>query len=88
MKHADHIRNTKARLGNGYREIHRALDKPYAYLRGRHRLLFHDKLTPIYIYLLTGDMNKAMAAWSHYVDDYGYTEKRQNTDKNRRSKRK
>jgi hypothetical protein len=70
MKHKDHIINTKARLGNGYKEIHRAIDKPYAYLGGRHRVLFHDKLTPLFIYLLTGDEKKMFAAISHYVDDY------------------
>jgi hypothetical protein len=70
MKHKDHIINTKARLGNGYKEIHRAIDKPYAYLGGKHRVLFHDKLTPLIIYLLTGDEKKMLAAISHYVDDY------------------
>lgn len=49
--HDIHFRKTAERLGKPYKEIHRLLDLPYhnPALRARHRMIFHDMVTPFLI---------------------------------------
>ncbi|MEM1950403.1 MAG: hypothetical protein QXI43_00005 [Candidatus Nitrosocaldus sp.] len=83
--HKVHIENTRRRLGqkgNGYPYIHKLVDNPYLVpaLRARHRLIFHDPITPfLFANILAHSrkdpkgegMDVILAVISHLIDDYG-----------------
>lgn len=57
-------------LGRDYNEINALLDAPSKWLGPNHRILFHDKTTPLMVTLLTGDPKAGVAAFLHiYLDE-------------------
>ena len=65
-------------LGKKHPEVHKFMDSPWYQLLGpRHRKVLHDLRTPIYIYLLTGDMEKAQSSILHLAFDFTVKNKKQ-----------
>jgi len=64
-------------LGKSYNDVNRFIDLPYLWLRGKHRIYFHDlKTTPALIALLKGDPKAGLAAIIHILADKTFKNKK------------
>ena len=53
-------------LGRDFGWLHRAIDAPCVVLGRRHRILFHDeRVDPLITFLLTNDLDAAIAHYLH-----------------------
>lgn len=69
VSHKEHCMRTKLRLGKSYADVHRYMDQPYAFLKGRHRILRHDVFTALEVTVRKRDPKAFLAAIFHLVDD-------------------
>jgi hypothetical protein len=68
--HKVHKLVNKLVLKKEHEDVNLLLDYPYKWLKGGHRVLFHDeKTTPLAVYLITKDKDKALAAYLHIMLD-------------------
>lgn len=56
-------------LGKAYPKVDRALDKPYIYLRNKHRILYHDPISATMIGEQEAGHKGAEAAQLHLLID-------------------
>lgn len=68
--HKVHKLVNKLVLKKEHEDVNLLLDLPYLWLGKKHRALFHDeKTTPLAVYLITKDKDKALAAYLHILLD-------------------
>ena len=67
--HRIHKKVNKMLLGKEHEDVNKLLDFPYAFLGPKHRVVLHDKKTPFIVLALTGDIEKALAAYIHIKTD-------------------
>ena len=86
--HKVHKFVNKLFLKKEYEDINRLLDAPYKVLGPRHRILLHDeKSTPLFVWAVTKDFKKALAAYLHIITDRSFSEwKRKRRKKPKRKK--
>jgi len=76
--HKTHELIDKLFLGRKHPEVHRFMDSPwYQVLGPRHRKVLHDLRTPLYLYLLTGDIELAESSILHLAFDFAVKNKKQ-----------
>jgi hypothetical protein len=58
-------------LGEGYRWVHRFMDRPSRVLGKGHRKFFHDNHTPFLLWAFSGDFKAFEASTLHILLDRG-----------------
>lgn len=64
-----HKKLSKLLLGNDCNATHAAIDYPFRFLGRRHRVLFHDPLTAVFIGYVMDDYKGIASALLHLVAD-------------------